>query len=83
MLGGTVIAIDVFASALDMSAAAVITAPKNGLENLDIVNIQRRLYEHGGQNVNTKFAGYDIALTANTVGAAAGTISGIITFAQG
>ena len=81
-MGGDVIIADVFASTLDMSAAAVITAPKNGLENLDIAVIQRKLYEHGGQNVNTKFPGYDLALTANTVGAG-GTISGIVTLAQG
>ncbi len=82
-VGGNVIAVDVFAATLDMSAAAGLGSPKEGLGNVDIANLQNKLYEHAGHDVNTKDPGYDIALTANTVGTAAGTITGRLDFIQG
>lgn len=74
---------DQLAAALDMSAAAGIATPKNGLTNVAIEDIQKRLYELAGQTVLNKSEGFDLVITANTVGTAAGTISGVIEFVQG
>lgn len=83
-VGGNIIGTgDQFAAALDMSAAAGIATPKNGFTAVAIENIQRRLYEHAGQTLVNKDPGFDIAITANTVGSADGTISGQIELAQG
>jgi len=46
------------------------------------VSLTNKLYEHAGDDVNTKKQGYDIAFTADTVGAG-GTISGRFYFIQG
>jgi hypothetical protein len=80
---GPVIAVDVFAAALDMSAAAANGSEKNGLANVAIEDLGNKIYEHAGHTVNTKKQGYDLALTANIVGSAAGTISVRITYVQG
>ncbi len=79
---GPVIDDDVFASALDMSSAAANGSEKNGLAAVAIEDLPNKLYEHAGDDVNTKKQGYDIAFTADTVGAG-GTISGRFYFIQG
>ncbi len=80
---GPVIDREVFAAALDMSAAAVSGSEKNGLGAVAIEDLPNKLYEHAGHTVNTKKQGYDIAFTAVTVGSAVGTISGRFWFIQG
>lgn len=80
---GAVIDKDIFASTLDMSAAASST-PKDGLENVsDLTDLKKKIYEHAGDTLTTKLEGYDIALTANTVGSIAGDILVIGHFIQG
>ena len=79
---GPVIIQDVFAATLDMSSGAANGSEKNGLANVAIEDLPKKLYEHGGQDVNTKKQGYDIAFTGVTVGAG-GTISGRFWFIQG
>ena len=80
---GAVIDADVFAANLDMSSAAAHASPKDGLTTVDVANVQKRIYEHAGHTLLTKKIGYDIAFTADTVGSGAGTISGVLYFAQG
>lgn len=81
---GTVIDADKLANTLDMSSAAGRGSPKDGLENLNIDEVRERIYELSGDTLDTVRAkGYDIALTANTVGSAIGTISAIGWFVQG
>lgn len=80
---GAVISKDVFADGLDFSSAAAIAAPKNGLAAVDIANLERRLYEWAGHTVANKEGGYDLVLTANTVGSAAGTVTVVALFVQG
>lgn len=82
-VGGAVIDKDCFAEGLDMSSAAVKASPKDGMKDVDVANLQKKIYEHGGHTIATKKLGYDIALTGDTVGSAAGTISGILWFIQG
>lgn len=83
---GAVINKDLFATGMDMTAAAASLNPKtakDGLAALTPANMARRLYEHAGQTIQNKAEGYDIVLTGDTVGTAAGTVSVIIIFAQG
>ena len=82
-IGGGVIDIDKLASTLDMSSAAGRGSPKDGLENVDIDEVRERIYELAGDTLITRELGYDIVLTGNTVGGAAGTISVIAFFVQG
>jgi hypothetical protein len=63
------------------SALTRATGQGLGLSAVGIDNVGKTLAELSGQaNPGTS---YDIALTANTVGTAAGTISVVATFAQG
>jgi len=82
---GTVIDKEALAATLDMSAAALRGSPKEGLNAVDIADAQKRLYELAGDTLVpfTKEIGYDIAFTANTVGAAAGTITALFWFVRG
>lgn len=83
---GTVLNKSVFAEGLDMSAAAASLNPKtakDGMKDLAIENYGRRLFEHAGHTVLTKLEAYDLVLTADTCGTAAGTISVLLLVAQG
>lgn len=81
--GGAVIDADVFAAAVDMSSARVHGAGVSGLSAVDIADAAKRIYELAGHTLNTRKVGYDIALTANTVGTVAGTITVKITLVEG
>lgn len=71
--GGAVVAVGAFGTAIDMSSARV--APlKAVFEALNIDKIEKMLWEVLGLSVDPDRE-YDITLTANTVGTAAGTIS--------
>lgn len=83
---GAVIDKDAFAAGLDMSAAAASLNPKtakDGMAAVAIENMGRRIFEHAGHTIQTKLEGYDLVLTADTVGSAAGTISVLMLVAQG
>lgn len=64
-------------------ASALTTSPADGLQTVDIANRAKRIYELVGHTQSTKLAGYDLCLTGNTVGSAAGTVTIIAVFAQG
>ena len=67
---------DVFMAATDINAGSAIGSPRNGLATGPaIADIGKRIWELAGDTVNTKEGGYVLALTGNTVGTAAGTIS--------
>lgn len=81
-VGGAVINKNVLMSAQTL-ASALTTSPADGLANVDIANRAKRIYELCGHTQSTKKAGYDLCLTANTVGSAAGTVTIHARFAQG
>lgn len=70
---------DCLADGLDLSSAAT----KNGLVTVDAASLGKKVYELAGHTADSQLASYDLALTANTVGTAAGTITAIVYFSQG
>lgn len=83
-VGGAVVDKDVFADGLDLSTAhADVSNPVDGLGAPDIAVLQRKIYEHAGHTLKTRRPAYDIALTGNTVGTAAGDVVVTGYFAQG
>lgn len=77
--GVTVADKDLFLDGADINAGKAIGSEQNLLANLGgadpVANIGKRLWELLGLTVKTKKEGYIAALTLNTAGAAAGTIS--------
>lgn len=67
------------ADALDLSSASKIL---DGLKDVAIENRVKRLWELAGHTEANKQESYDLALTGNTVGSAAGTITLIAEFVQ-
>lgn len=82
-VAGSVIDADKFADGIDLSSAVAFASAIDGLQTLDIDEVQERLYTLAGQTLDDHSTDYDIALTANTVGSAAGTISVKFWFVQG
>lgn len=76
-LGGAVIDKDCLADGIDPAGGEAHSAPLDGLVSIDLANVRKRIYEHAGQTLATKKLGYDLALTANTIGSGAGTVSGV------
>lgn len=83
--GGAVVDKDCFADGLDISSAVDLGAASalDGMDAVLIENYRRRIYEHGAATVATKKAAYDIAVTLNTAGSAAGTVTVLMIYAQG
>lgn len=84
--GGAVVDKEVLAAAVDVSSGVAEGAGVTGLNAVALADTQKRLWELAGQTVGpggTKFPTFDIVLTANTVGSAAGTIVVKATFVQG
>lgn len=81
--GGAVLDADILAGPIDMSSARIHGAGVSGLSAVDIANAGKRIFELLGHTLNTRKLGYDLAVTANTVGTAAGTITLKITLVQG
>ena len=79
---GAVIDADCFYDGLSIKTANTGT-PVNGLSALDIANIGKQLFEIAGHTIANRKDTYDIALTANTAPAAAGTVTVVGTFLQG
>ena len=77
---GDVVDKDMFADGLNMSIRATRIAPKNGLGAVAIEDITKSVAELNGKtNYDDKEpSSYDLCLTANTAGTAAGTISVIV-----
>lgn len=69
---------DILVDGADLSSAGT-----NVYHLVDPANTGKALFELAGDTVSTKEDGYDIVLTANTVGSAAGDIAVAIVFAQG
>ncbi len=80
---GPVIDKDFYLDGEDISGGNTRASFVNGLTNVAIENVQQRIYENAGDTLETKKLMYDIAITANTVGSIAGTLSGYIKFVQG
>lgn len=82
---GAVIDKDVFMDGQTLATAAKLglATALNGMGAVDVANYGKRIYEHAGHTVLTKLEAYDLALTGNTVGTAAGTVSVIMLVAQG
>lgn len=71
--GGAVVDADLWGSAISMASARV--APLDvTFEAADIANIEKSIWQLLGLSADPQIE-YDIALTANTVGSAAGTIA--------
>lgn len=80
---GAVIDKDCFMDGGDVSSAHASGSGLSGLSIVDVANLLRALYEYTSEDVGSiKKAGYDIALTANTAGSAAGTITVVATFIE-
>lgn len=71
--GGAVVDADAYASAVSL-ASAITTGTEIRFEAADIANVEKRVWEDAAATADTKYD-YDICLTANTVGSAAGTVS--------
>lgn len=78
--GGTVIDKDIFADGMDLSSAHLRTAALDGLVTVDAANSTKAIYEHAGHSLSELKPSYDIALTANTVGSGAGTVTVVAYF---
>ena len=75
---------NVFMAAHDINAGAAIGSEVDGLHDMGVDKIGKKLYELLGLTVATRSQdSYVLALTANTIGSAAGTISIRGSFIQG
>lgn len=77
--GGAVISKDIFGNGLDLSSAHAYGSSLNGMSALTVGLGTKRVFEHvntaGGTTLSSgERAVYDLVLTANTIGTAAGTI---------
>lgn len=81
--GGTVIDKDIFADGMDLSSAHLRTAALDGLVTVDAANSNKAIYQHAGHSLSELKPSYDIALTANTVGTGAGTVTAVGYFVYG
>lgn len=89
---GIVVDADVFADGIDLSPAGgavrgggVIGHDEfiDGLVTVDIANLTKKIYEHGGHTVATYKQGYDLALTSNVSVTTGGTVTIIAQFIEG
>ena len=76
--GGAVVDADAYASAVDLSSA-ITTGTNIQFEARNIDKIEKRVWEDAGLSADS-YREYDICLTANTVGSAAGTISMLLEY---
>lgn len=92
--GGTGIAVDkdVFADGIDLSpvggalrGGGVIGHDEfiDGMATVDIANLTKKLYEHGGHDVTDYKQGYDLCLTVVSDTTTGGTVTMIATFLEG
>ena len=82
-VGGAAVDANLFADAIDLSAGVAVTAAaNNGLHDLPIEDVGQKLWELLDLSVPGR-QDYDLCLTANTAGGAAGTISGFFQYILG
>ena len=74
-VGGAVVNKDLFLEGQSLASALVVGSGVSGMTALDIADLGKKIYEHAGDTIKTKVEGYDLALTGNTVGSAAGTVT--------
>lgn len=72
---GAVVDADELGAALNLSSAHVSGSELSGISAVDVANRGKKVYELLGLTATTKAAAYDLCITANTVGTAAGTIT--------
>jgi len=82
-VAGDVVDADKLADGIDLSSAVAFASAIDGLQTLNIDEAQERIYTLAGDTLNDHELGYDIALTGNTVGTAAGTVTVKAWFVQG
>jgi hypothetical protein len=80
---GTVVDADVFADGLNLSTASTRVAPLDGLTTVDIANVGKEVWELVNAAVADTYdedpkLEYFLALTANTIGTATGTVSAFV-----
>lgn len=80
---GAAIDIDALLGTTDISAGNARGSAVDGLGAVALSDAQKRIYELAGDAQADKRTSYDIAVTANTVGSAAGTITVLMWFVQG
>lgn len=80
---GAVVDKDCLADGLTIAVAKTRVDALDGLSVIDIADANKMIYELGGHTTSTRKAGYDLCMTANTIGSAAGTVTIIGWFAQG
>jgi len=81
--GGAEVDKDIFADGINIAAGFSRILGLDLLVAVDLANAKKRMWELvSGLTLNNKKGGYDIALTANTVGTAAGTITVVGIFAS-
>lgn len=81
--GGAVIDKDVLMASADIAAGQARGSEENGLQSVNVADVQKNIAELCGHTLITRKAGYDLALTADSEITAAGTISVIAKFVQG
>lgn len=74
---------DVFLAGADIASGNAAGSPQEGLANVDLADRQKKIYELAGHTLGTRKPQYDIALTANTMGSGAATITVKFLFLQG
>lgn len=74
---------DILMAQHDVNAGAAMGSEIDGMHDLPIDKIGKKVYELLGKTLTTKENAYVLAVTANTVGSAAGTVSIRATFIQG
>lgn len=72
---GAVVDADELAATLDLSSAHASGSELSGISAVDVANRGKKVYELLGLTSTTKAVAYDLCITANTVGSAAGTIT--------
>lgn len=81
-VGGAAKDIDCLMGTTTMASARARGSEISGMSAVAVDSPDSTLYELAGDTLATSEPGYDLALTANTVGTAAGTITVIAWFAQ-
>lgn len=75
--------IDCLLGTTDISAGNARGSAVDGLGAVALSDAEKALFELAGDTTSSREAGYDLAVTANTVGSAAGTITIMAWFIQG
>jgi len=72
---GDVIDVDAFLNGGDLSSANILGGGLDAMSAVDVANYGKRIYENAGQAVGSRTHSVDLALTANVIGSAIGTVT--------